>query len=49
MPVIRGRSTANILTPDRREQLREPLTGELSGQPLPGGYWSILEGVGPIP
>jgi hypothetical protein len=37
MPVIRGRSTANILTPDRREQLREQLAGELSGQRMPDG------------
>jgi hypothetical protein len=37
MPVIRGRSKANALTPERREQLREQLTGELSGQRIPGG------------
>jgi hypothetical protein len=37
MPVIRGRSTANVLTPERREQLRENLAGELSGQRMPDG------------
>jgi hypothetical protein len=37
MPVVRGRSKANVLTPERREQLREQLTGELSGQRIPGG------------
>lgn len=37
MPVIRGRFTTGVLTPERRAKLQEQLTDELSGQGTPGG------------
>ncbi|HZW35188.1 MAG TPA: hypothetical protein VFF52_30985 [Isosphaeraceae bacterium] len=37
MPVIRGRSTATAVTPERRAQLRERLTRERSGPGTPEG------------
>jgi hypothetical protein len=37
MPVIRGRSTAHALTPERRTRLKERLVGELTGRGTPDG------------
>jgi hypothetical protein len=37
MPVIRGRFTASLLTPERRAHLKERLVSELSGQRTPDG------------